>query len=328
QPDNAAHECRIAGEALESFAGQLALTLAPDPEAEEMVAWAELGPGEQAALRLAPVDVGSRLAARLFDPCATVVLTSATLAVAGSFDYIRQRLHLADGEELVLTSEFDYLHQALLVLPGDMPAPDDPARPEALAELVAGVARAVGGRTLVLFTAYASLRAVHVALAPRLGGEGIVVAGQGIDGSRNQLLRAFRRHPRTVLLGTSSFWEGIDIPGDALQCVVIDRLPFPVPSDPLYRARARHLRDPFRELALPQAVLRLRQGFGRLLRTTRDRGVVVLADSRLTTRDYGPTFLEALPRAGVSRGPAAAVPEVVEQFIRQGVVAGSLEPVP
>ncbi len=328
QADNAARECHVAAEALETFAGHLALALTPDPQGEEMVAWVELGPGEQAAVRLAPVDVGSRLAARLFDPCETAVLTSATLAVAGSFAYVRQRLHLAESEELVLTSEFDYLHQALLVLPGDMPAPDDPGRAAAVAGLVAGVARALGGRTLVLFTAYASLRAVHAALPALVGGEGIVVAGQGIDGSRNQLLRAFRRHPRTVLLGTSSFWEGIDIPGDALQCVIIDRLPFPVPTDPLYRARARHRRDPFRELALPQAVLRLRQGFGRLLRTTRDRGAVVLADSRLTTRDYGPTFLEALPRAGVSRGPAASVPEVVERFIRQGVVAGSLEPVP
>jgi Rad3-related DNA helicase len=144
--------------------------------------------------------------------------------------------------------------------------------------------------------------------------------GQGIDGTRRQILNSFLSDPRTVLLGTSSFWEGVDIPGARLQCVLIDKLPFAVPTDPLVRARTEGLRDPFTQYILPMAVIRLRQGFGRLIRGAGDRGAVVLCDERLSSREYGDVFLRALPPAGVARAAADEVPLLIERFIRGGAV--------
>ena len=157
------------------------------------------------------------------------------------------------------------------------------------------ILQATGGRTLVLFTSHAALRAAHEFLRPRL--PHLTVLGQGIDGGRQQLLERFREGEGTVLLGTSSFWEGIDVVGEALSCLVIVKLPFSVPSDPVFAARSEQFGDPFGEYALPQAVLRLKQGFGRLIRSGSDRGVVAVLDSRLWTKRYGPVFLRSLPPA-------------------------------
>ncbi len=316
QPANAGRELQVAAEALEGVtaATRRVLAAASDAGAAE-VAWLELEGGEQAVLRLAPVAVGERLRAQVFDRCDTVVLTSGTLTVGGSFSYLRSRLQLLAAEELVLPSTYDYLRQAVLCLPRPMPAPEDPRHTEVLTEVVADVAVRLGGRTLVLFTAFAALRAAHAALRPRLEAEGLVLLGQGLDGTRQQLLRTFRANPRTVLLGSATFWEGVDVPGDALQCVIINKLPFPVPSDPLYQARARGCRDAFREEALPQAVLRLRQGFGRLVRTTTDRGAVVLADPRVLTRDYGAELLAALPRAATAIRRPEAIGPTIQDFL-------------
>jgi DNA polymerase-3 subunit epsilon/ATP-dependent DNA helicase DinG len=230
------------------------------------------------------------------------------------------------AETLVLPSPFDFLSQALCVLATDVPAHDDPAHAVALADLAAGVATRLGGRTLVLFTGYAPLRSVHALMTTRMEAQGIAILGQGLDGTRRQVLASFVRNTRSVLLGTTSFWEGIDIPGDALSCVIIAKLPFPVPTDPLVAARGALLRDPFADLALPTAVLRLRQGFGRLIRRTADRGAVVLCDPRLDTREYGPTFLRALPDALIVREPAAGVPRVVEEFVNAGRVPDTARP--
>ncbi len=325
QPGNAEPELQSAAQALEAVADAAGRWLAADqgPDADA-VAWIEAEAAEQAVLRLAPVTIGPRLRREVFDRCDTVVLTSATLTVGGSFAYLRERLGLGAAEELALPSAYDYLRQALLCVPAPMPAPDDPRHTEVLAALVADVAVRLGGRTLVLFTAFAALRAAHAALRERLEPKGLVLLGQGLDGTRQQLLRSFRANPRTVLLGSATFWEGVDVPGDALQCVVINKLPFPVPTDPLYQARARGRRDAFREVALPQAVLRLRQGFGRLMRTTSDRGAVVLCDPRILTRAYGQELLDALPRAATAIGPPEAVGERVAAFI--GVAPGAAAP--
>jgi Rad3-related DNA helicase/DNA polymerase III epsilon subunit-like protein len=318
QPDRADDELAVAAATVEEAAAVVDRVLcAPSPES---VCWLELR-AEQAELHEAPLQVGDRLAGGVFDRADATILTSATLSVGGSVDFVRARTGVGEGAEaLVLPSPFDFLSQALCVLTTDVPAHDDPAHAVALADLTAGVATRLGGRTLVLFTGYAPLRGVHALLATRMEAQGIAVLGQGLDGTRRQVLSSFVKNTRSVLLGTTSFWEGIDIPGDALSCVIIAKLPFPVPSDPLVAARGALLRDPFAELALPTAVLRLRQGFGRLIRRTADRGAVVLCDPRLHSRDYGPTFLRALPEALVVREPAAGVPMIVEGFVASGRV--------
>ncbi|MGC8474315.1 MAG: ATP-dependent DNA helicase, partial [Candidatus Dormibacteria bacterium] len=289
---------------------------AGEPAASPRVVWAELEARGRAVLRSAPYEIGATLSEQLFSRMDTVVLTSATLAVAGSFRYVRDRLGFDGGEELVLDSPFDFLSQALLCIPRGIPAHDDPRHAEVVARLVDEVATELGGRTLVLFTGYAALREVASRLRPRLQGRGIALLAQGLDGTRNQLLRGFRDHPRTVLMGTSSFWEGIDLPGDLLQCVVIDKLPFPVPSDPIFQARARGRPDSFTQLSLPEAVLRLKQGFGRLVRGREDRGAVVVCDPRIHQRRYGQSFVDALPRATISDQPVEAVGALVGEFVR------------
>jgi len=279
------------------------------------VAWLELR-AEQAELRDAPVAAGRELGAGLLDHARTTVLTSATLAVAGDFSFIRQRLGLeARTEELAVGSPFDFLTQALCVLITDMPPYDDPGYEPALAGMTGEIARRLGGRTLGLFTGYGTLRRVRDMVSRRLTGAQVAVLAQGVDGTRRQLLTSFLQSPRTLLLGTATFWEGIDVPGDALQCVVIAKLPFAVPTDPLVKARTDGLSDPFGAYILPEAVIRLRQGFGRLIRSITDSGVVVIADSRLGTRDYARRFLEALPPAEVVRETAEAAPARVAAFV-------------
>ena len=263
---------------------------------------------ESLLLRSAPVNVGDLLRVRVYAERRSTVFTSATLAVAGSFDYFKSRVGLGENvEEVLLPSPFDFYQQALVCLPSDFPLPDDEDFDHHVEQVVAAVAKRVGGRTLVLFTSHRQLRDVHAALKHRVDLDEVLILGQGIDGQRRQLLKSFEEAERPLLLGTSSFWEGIDIPGEKLSCVVVVRLPFPVPTEPVYAARAERLRDPFAQLALPQAALRLKQGFGRLIRRSTDRGAVVILDHRILGRDYGKAFLEVLPPAMRFVGPAEEI---------------------
>ncbi len=198
-------------------------------------------------------------------------------------------------------------------MPRDLPEPSSPAFAEAAHRTLLEICRATGGRTLILFTSNAALRAAHEYLRRSL--PGLLVLGQGIDGPRWLLLDRFRTTPSCVLLGTSSFWEGIDVVGEALSCLVIVKLPFNVPSDPVFAARSERFEDPFFSYALPQAVLRLKQGFGRLIRSTTDRGVVVVLDSRLVTKRYGETFLRALPPATERRCAARELAGLVGAWL-------------
>ena len=316
QPDRGADELRLAADTIRDAADAVArVVIAPR---EGHVAWLELR-AEQAELREAPVTVDGALAERVFDRVDAAVLTSATLSVAGSFDFVRTRTGVGRAAAtLQLASHFDYLSQALTVAVTDIPPYDDAAYDGALAELVADVATLLGGRTLVLFTGYSALRSACGLLRARLEEQRIAVLGQGLDGTRRQILSSFLANPRTVLCGTSSFWEGIDIPGDALRCVIIAKLPFPVPTDPLVQARSALLTDPFAELSLPEAVLRLKQGFGRLIRTSDDRGAVVLGDRRVLDRDYGAAFLRALPEAAMARVGRREAGRHVADFVRTG----------
>jgi Rad3-related DNA helicase/DNA polymerase III epsilon subunit-like protein len=318
QPDRAEDELEHAAMALSGLAAAIDHVIVSNREG--MVSWIEMR-GEQAELHEAPVDVSIPLAETVFDPAESVVLTSATLSVAGGFDFIRHRVGIGvTAEELTLSSPFDYLRQAVCILPEDATAYDDPVHDVHMAALIDGIAAQLDGHTLVLFTSYGPLKRVWALLQDRLDARGIASLAQGLDGTRRQILQSFLADPRTVLLATSSFWEGVDIPGDRLRCVVIDKLPFPVPTDPLVRARSEQLRDPFGEYILPVAIIRLRQGFGRLIRSASDRGAVVLCDPRLRTRQYGVGFLRALPPAPMVMTDLDRVPAMVGGFVNAGTL--------
>jgi Rad3-related DNA helicase/DNA polymerase III epsilon subunit-like protein len=271
---------------------------------------------ENLVLRAAPINVGSLLHDRVYAERRSTVFTSATLAVGGTFDYFRSRVGLgSEIEELILPSPFDFLHQALVCLPTDFPPPEHEMFDQQVEEVIASVARRVGGRTLVLFTSHRQLRDVHAALKHRVDLDEVLILGQGIDGQRRQVLKSFEEAERPLLLGTASFWEGIDVPGERLSCVIMVRLPFPVPTEPVYAARAEQVRDAFSQLALPQAALRLKQGFGRLIRRSTDRGAVVILDNRILGRDYGKAFLDVLPPASRFVGPAAEISDRVGDWL-------------
>ena len=246
-------------------------------------------------LQATPIDVSGLLDAQLFQNFPTVVLTSATLTVQGSFEHIRRRLGLEDARELVVPSHFRYQDQALLYLPPEMPDPRAPDFPEAAARCIRRVLEITKGRAFCLFTSYSQMRDLYERLLPVLDYP-ILLHGSA---PRNALLDQFRETPNAVLFGTASFWQGVDVQGEALSCVIIDRLPFAVPNDPVVAARMKFIEEaggkPFFEYQVPSAVIALKQGFGRLIRSLEDRGVLVLLDPRIRQKRYGQAFLESLP---------------------------------
>jgi Rad3-related DNA helicase len=242
------------------------------------------------------------------------------LRTGGDFNFIRERLGAIDAEELAVGSPFDYESQVLLYLPTDIPEPNQPFHNKTLCESLIELARATRGRLLALFTSYSQLRTVNSNITRPLADAGIAVYAQGQGASRTQLLENFRAPSRSVLLGTRSFWEGIDVPGPALSCVVLTKLPFAVPSDPVFAARSEDVDDPFYQYAVPDAILRFRQGFGRLVRTKSDRGVVVVMDRRLQTKRYGELFLRSLPECTRVRDSVVHLPRVAAQWIDEGTI--------
>ena len=266
-------------------------------------------------LHMAPLDVSRPIREAFLDPKDTVVFTSATLATEGSFDYVRGRLGVQGADELAVGSPFDYERAALLILPTDVPEPNDPGYGSRAADAIADMAEALGGRTLVLFTSHAQLRFVSGAIRTRMERARVTVLAQGVDGSRTRLLQRFRGSERALLLGTSSFWEGIDVPGDALSALVIARLPFPVPVDPVFAARSEQFDAPFTEYAVPQAVLRFKQGFGRLIRSRTDRGVVLVLDRRIVSKFYGAAFVNSIPACTVRKAPLGAAADMARQWL-------------
>ncbi|HEX9015621.1 MAG TPA: helicase C-terminal domain-containing protein, partial [Chloroflexota bacterium] len=268
------------------------------------------------ALCTAPLHVGEVLNALLFSTKESVVLTSATLTAEGCFDYIRERLSLEDASEMVLGSPFDYRRSTLMYLVHDIPEPGRPSYQRAIESAIADLASALQGRTLVLFTSHSQLRVTNAAIRARLEKEGIVVLAHGVDGSRRRLLQAFKGTPKAVLFGTSSFWEGIDVVGEALSCVVIVKLPFAVPTDPIIAARSESFDEPFSQYSVPQTILKFKQGFGRLIRSASDRGVVAILDSRLRTKFYGPAFMQSVPSCTVRVGPAANLVSAAGDWLR------------
>lgn len=280
------------------------------------VSWLDLDRGHRSApaarLCMAPIEVGPLLRERVFEALPASVVTSATLTVAKQFEHLSNRIGLADCERVTthrFESPFDYRAQVLLGIPRDIPTPNDAGFDERVAEITMDAIRASQGGTFVLCTSYAMIDALYAKAQSTFGDE-FPILKQG-QMSRNRLLDRYKEDRRSVLFGTDSFWEGIDVKGDQLRLVIIPRLPFRVPTEPVQQARFERLEsmglDPFRSYSLPQAVLRFRQGFGRLIRTQRDRGVVLVLDRRVTNQWYGRVFLASLPNVLRAQGPARAV---------------------
>ncbi|MBN6185548.1 DEAD/DEAH box helicase family protein [Aneurinibacillus sp. BA2021] len=252
----------------------------------------------------APIDVSSILREELFEQKA-VILTSATLTTQGDFSFVAGRMGIDDYEAMETPSPFNYKEQAVLLVPEDAPAPTEQEYEDFLIASMKEIVAATRGRTFLLFTSYRQMNRIYEAMQPWLERHRLIGLLHGPELSRDQLLQRFRTDTNHVLFGCESFWEGVDVPGDDLICVVIAKLPFPVPSDPLTQARTERLRkrgrDSFMEYMLPFSILRLKQGFGRLIRTRRDRGVVIILDSRLHTKRYGEQVLKSLPPAKLVR---------------------------
>ena len=285
-----------------------------DPAAAPLAGARTLSTGARGfALRLLPYEIASRFHALQSRSRSAWIFTSATLAVREDFGHFAGRLGLSDAATLRLDSPFDYARQALLYLPRALPEPSDPAYGEAVVDTAQPLLESARGGAFVLFTSHRALRHAAERLAPRLP-VGLTLLVQG-TAPREQLLRRFRSDGHAVLLGTASFWEGVDVQGAALRLVIIDKLPFASPEDPVVRARIEHLRaqggNPFKDYQLPEAVLALKQGVGRLIRSEQDQGVVVICDPRLSARAYGRVFRASLPPMALTR-----VPEVAMQRLR------------
>ncbi len=255
----------------------------------------KLGGRQNVFLQATPIDVSQILRQFLFERLDCAVLTSATLAVGGGFDYVRGRLGLEHPRELVVASHFDYQQQALLYVPPDLPEPREPQFVSAATNRIRQILEITQGRAFVLFTSYRQMHEVHDALLSELDYPMLI---QG-SAPKNALLEEFRTTPNAVLFATASFWQGVDVQGDQLSCVIIDRLPFAVPNDPVVAARINAINsdggNAFYEYQVPAAVITLKQGFGRLIRSLDDRGLLVLLDNRVLSKAYGRVFLSSLP---------------------------------
>jgi ATP-dependent DNA helicase DinG len=271
-----------------------------DAGGSERVVWSEPD-----AVAWAPVDVSAELRERLWEDGPTSILVSATLTTGDDARFVRSRLGLAEAREAVVGSPYDFPEQALLYVPRSMPDPRSDGFTERAAEEVVSLLRLSEGRALVLTSSYRALDAYREHVRGRVPYD-VLVQGEA---PRERLLERFRDQVDSVLLATSTFWQGVDVPGESLSLLVIDKLPFSAPGDPLHEARCEAVErgggDWFRDYALPTAMLQLRQGFGRLIRGHADRGVVAILDPRLRTRPYGRAFLAALPRCPIVEDPVA-----------------------
>jgi len=298
-----------ANEAMARRAGEIAdeLEVFQTGTLENYVSWIERR-GRGIFLEACPIDVSGMLQESLFSRVPSCVLTSATLTVAESFGYIRTRLGLNDSQELSLSTEFNIRKQALLYIPKGMPDYRHPSYLDRAADEIRSILRASHGRAFVLFTSYRQMETMFERLASELPYPCMV---QGKGGGKSRLLEEFKVTQNGVLFATASFWQGVDVKGEALSAVIIDKLPFQVPSDPLVAARSAHIEreggNAFSEYQVPTAILRLKQGFGRLIRSATDRGILAILDNRLSTKSYGKLFMASLPDYEVTENSADLV---------------------
>jgi ATP-dependent DNA helicase DinG len=298
-----------ANEAMARRAGEIAdeLEVFQTGTLENYVSWVERR-GRGIFLEACPIDVSGMLRESLFTRVPSCVLTSATLTVAESFGYIRTRLGFNEGQELSLSTEFNVRKQALLYIPKGMPDYRHPSYHDRAADEIRSILRASQGRAFVLFTSYRQMETMFERLSNELPYPCMV---QGKGGGKSRLLEEFKLTRNAVLFATASFWQGVDVKGEALSAVIIDKLPFQVPTDPLVAARSAHIQreggNAFSEYQVPTAILRLKQGFGRLIRSTSDRGILAVLDNRLSTRSYGKLFMASLPDYEVTENSADLV---------------------
>lgn len=267
-----------------------------------------------ATVNVTPLSVSDTLEKALVREKRSAIFTGATLRAGPTFDFMGERLGLWDVKAATVESPFDYKKNTLLYMPESMPTPDQPAYQQAVEQAIIAAATATNGRTMALFTSHAHLRVTADAIRSSLDQLGITVLQHG-SGGRARLLREFKAADKAILLGTRTFWEGVDLPGDDLQSLLIVKLPFAVPNDPMVAARSAEFDDPFSSYMLPEAIIRFRQGFGRLIRRIDDRGAVVLLDSRLWHKSYGQAFLDALPPCTVRRAPLENIQSEIEEWM-------------
>jgi len=287
-----------------------------NPESD-YIYWIEQQPDSgRIILQIAPLHIGNLMEKYLWHEKSSIILTSATLTTHGEFDYLKNRLNADEADELIVGSPFDFESSAMLYLPNDIPEPSQTAAYQKMVEhTLIQLSKATGGRLLALFTSYAQLKKTSQAIGRRLIDAEIQVYEQGEGASANTLLESFKETDRAVLLGTRAFWEGVDIPGEALSVLVIVKLPFAVPSDPIVAARSETFDDPFNEYSIPEAILTFRQGFGRLIRTQFDRGIVVVLDRRILSKKYGRFFIESLPPSKLITGSVTDLPKRAAQWL-------------
>ncbi len=302
---------------------------------EEKVYWIELGSTSRKVIRLksCPLDISGLMAEHVYPNFDTIVMTSATLAVDGSLGFLRNRLGLNDTQdktlsERVLASPFDYESQAIVAIPTNIPLPNDAGFLDAVSRMVLKTVETSHGRAFVLFTSFRALEDVHAKTARQLRELGFTPLKQG-SRTRHALLAEFRRDIDSVLFGTDSFWQGVDVEGEALECVILVKLPFKVPTEPVQEARAERIDrlggNSFLEYTVPQAVIKFRQGLGRLIRRKTDRGAIVVLDKRVLTRPYGRTFLSSIPPARTVKGTSDEVVKELRSFFTATLRSGTSE---
>ena len=272
---------------------------------------------DRISLNAAPIHVGDLLQDQLFGRLRSLVLTSATITTDGQFDFVANRLGLTDADELAVASPFNYRRSTLLYLADDIPEPNAPGYQRRMQETLIELCDQTRGRALVLFTSHAALQSTYRAIKGPLEDRGIITLAQRTDGSPRQLIERLRTTPNVVVLGTATFWEGVDVVGPALSLLVITKLPFAVPSDPVFAARSEQMEQPFLDYAVPQAVLRFKQGFGRLIRSSQDRGVCAVLDRRVLSKRYGSSFVQSLPDCSEYVGSVDDLPRVAADWLAE-----------
>lgn len=283
---------------------------------ENVVYWVEISAvNNRLSLNLAPHTIGNIIEKNIWHEKECVILTSATLTTDQSFDYLRERLSAGDADELIVGSPFDYEKSVLLFVPNDIPEPNQGAAQRMVETTLTRLCKSTGGRTLALFTSYAQLKRTSANISPELTRAGITVFEQGEGASASALLETYRETEKAILLGTKSFWEGVDIQGEKLSVVVIIKLPFDVPSDPIIAARSESFDEPFSQYSLPEAILKFRQGFGRLIRSKTDRGIVLILDNRIIHKKYGKEFLNSIPKCTNMVTSVRDLPKAAQEWL-------------